>query len=176
MIRLRLSGLLVGLAVAGCATVHTKPPPFDTFPERFDAIQVMKVEGMANGSPIEREFLVSVKRAGESVDITFMDPFWQKALFRVSYGVAGYSVTPLVQNIELPFAGEEIVDTAREVFRWQGRLDDAGEAKIQTPRFWVKIGDVGRDGTCLFPRRIELKPRVPDAPRMTITTKDWRCP
>ena len=165
---------LMGCALAGCATVHTRAA-FEAFPENFDAIQVMQVEGIVNGSPIKKEFLSSVSRQGEAVQIVLMDPFWQKALLKASYGAEGYSVTPLVEGVALPFPGEEIVDTARQVFHWKGTLDAAGAAEIQTRRFAVTIRDVGGDGNCLFPRVMQLQPRVADAPRLTISTKDWRC-
>ena len=175
MIRAWVSATLAGCALAGCATVQTRAA-FEAFPDRFDAIQVMKVEGIVNGSPIKREFLVSVRRQGEDVEIVFMDPFWQKALLKVSYGTEGYSTTPLVEGAVLPFPGEEIVDSAREVFHWKGTLSAAGAAEIPTRRFAVTIGDVGGDAGCLFPRAMQLQPRAADAPRLTITTKDWRCP
>jgi hypothetical protein len=161
-------------AVAGCVPIR-RSVQFDSFPQRFDAIQVVQVDGTVNGAPLKKEFLASVRRDRENVEMVFMDPLWQKALLKVAYGDGQYTVTPLVRGVTLPFSGEEIVDTARAVFLWQGTLDEHGSAEFHTVRFLVKIRDVGGDGTCLLPRVTELQPRVPDAPRLTITTKEWTC-
>lgn len=166
--------MYVGSAVVGCVTIQHRVQ-FDSFPERFDAIQVVRVDGTVNGSPMKREFLASVRRDRGSVEMVLMDPFWQTALLKVAYEAGTCTVTPLVQGLSLPFRGEEIVDTARDVFHWKGRLDENGVAEFQTVRFLVKIHDVGGDGTCLLPRVMELQPRVTDAPRLTITTKEWTC-
>lgn len=166
--------ILIGCAVAACATPRPRVR-FDAFPQRFEAIQVVRVDGTENGAPLNRDFLAAVKRDGESVEMVFMDPLWQQALLKVTYGDGKYTVTPLLRGFALPFSGEEIVDTARAVFLWQGTLDEHGGAQFQTVRFVVKLHDVGGDGTCRLPRVMELQPRVSDAPRLTITTKEWTC-
>ena len=166
--------VLMAFAVAACATLRPRVP-FDAFPERFDAIQLVRVDGTENGSPINRDFLVAVKRDRESVQMVFMDPLWQKALLKVAYGDGKYTVSPLVEGVVLPFSGEEIVDTARAVFLWRGTLDGTGKAEFQTIHFSVQIRDIGGDADCALPRVIELQPRALEAPRLTITTKEWTC-
>jgi hypothetical protein len=135
----------------------------------------VQVGGTVDGAPLKKEFLASVRRDRENVEMVFMDSLWQKALLKVAYVADKCTVTPLVQGMNLPFPGEEIVDTVRAVFHWQGRLNEGGIAEFHTVRFVVTLHDSGGDETCRLPRVMELQPRVPDAPRLTITTKEWTC-
>ena len=163
---------------AACVTIEPKGE-FSAFPARFEATQTVTVRHSgrlgADGKPIPMDLLAQVSRDGESLTMTFADPLWQTPILRVAWFEGSHDVKWLVDGVALPFAPEEIVDGAREVYRWTGLLESDRTASFTTLRFNVKIADVAGQGTCQMPRRLELRSRVPDGPAIDIATKDWNC-
>lgn len=152
------------------------PAAVESFPARFYATQVVTIVGTVNGASVTREFVTAVRREHDDVEIVFLDPVWQQALLKASCVAGRSAVTPLVEGVPLDVPGEEIVETARHVFGWSGALDANGSAAWQTRRFSVRIQEMAGNRPCRFPRIMELRPRLPDAPTITIVTKDWECP
>lgn len=165
----------LGLAAAGCTAMRSAPAE-DSFPERFYATQVLKIAAGVSGSTAPREILASVRREHDDIEIVFLDPVWQKPLLKASCLAGQFTVATLAEGAALGVPGEEIVATARDVFGWSGTLDANGGAEWQTRSFFVQIREMAGDRPCRFPRIMELRPRLPDAPTITILTVDWGCP
>ncbi len=160
--------------LGGCALIQPRLS-FSSFPARFQAIQVLRVSGSTPSGKIDVEFLTTVTRDGADVEVVFLDAIWQSPLLKLSYKDGSYRSTPLREGATLPFRSEEILETAQDVFHWQGALDDRGEAQLSTRRFRVRLQDIGGTTECPFPRRMELIPHSPDAPRIMIQSRDWKC-
>jgi len=164
----RAAGALAALVAAGCAGPRATGSGF-AFPDAFEANQLVTVR---TGDET-RELLASLRRAGEDHEVTLFDPVFAVPLLSAS--TRGGSFT--VHGPRGPGADDvaRLLALLGDLYDRSYRPAGADRFEAKSGMFTFRLFGVSSRGSCSFPDRIEVEPRVGSAVHLDVVTIDVSC-
>jgi hypothetical protein len=153
-LRVLLVTVVISLAASGCALFRGSSCESGyRFPERFDALQVIRVEQQGE----QHQFLASVRRTGEDFELAMLDPIFQRPLVEASFVGGEYrerrSLPP-----EAKLDARALFESIRQLFTARCLERVEGGLRLTGSRFVYEFEEPAA-GPCAFPREIRQRAR-----------------
>jgi len=160
---------LCAVFAVGCASAPSHGASAWRMPENYQANQVVHVVG-AGAVP---DFLASVRRAGDRVEVVLFDAALQVPILRATASGDGAAETLFVEG---PPAGEgkRLAGLIRTMNALGFAPADQATLAASGDGWRFLLSEVEGDPTCRFPRRIEVEHRG-GGPRILVETTDVAC-
>lgn len=146
----RAAALAVALAAA-CAGVRPAAPAW-TFPDAFDATQVVSASG--DGPPME--LVASLRRRGGDYEVTLFDPVFGAPLLSAAVRGGAHEVREIGPAIGRAGEARRLLDVLASVYgrAYPAPREDATGAS--TLAYAIRLSEFGAPGDCAFPGRIDV--------------------